>query len=242
MPKGFLFGYGSPGRANCSVRGFFCCCEHQDRTMDYIYHESFDDEARQAEILSPAPEAAVRQQQAPPGVPPHLAVLYGEPLLSATQESHLFRKMNYLKYCAARLRDALAASRAGAAATGQIEELLRQAREVKNVLIRANLRLVASVVKKYARAQADFSELLSDGNLSLMGAIDCFDFSRGFKFSTYAFWALRKNLLRAVSAEHFRRTRYCTGVEHAIQGVVDGRACERQEEQRRAQYRDAVNR
>jgi len=65
---------------------------------------------------------------------------------------------------------------------------------VQNQIIRANLRLVVSIAKKRVGATtADLFELVSDGNMSLMRAVEKFDFSRGFKFSTYASWAIIKN-------------------------------------------------
>src|SRR4051812_7507077 len=77
--------------------------------LRYIAHPSFDDPDARDEILAPMPEPAgaqaPRRTQAPDGLPPYLASLYHTgPLLSRTQEAHLFRKMNYLLYWADRLR------------------------------------------------------------------------------------------------------------------------------------------
>src|SRR5579872_3959553 len=163
-----------------------------DRPINCIYHATFDDRKLEAEIVGPAPEAPVqRLLKAPAGLPAYLAGLYEVPLLSAAAERHYFRKMNYLKHRAARLRKGLKVTRVTVAELDRLEDLLRQADEVKNLLIRSNLRLVVSVVRKFARPDVDFSELVSEGNLSLMRAIENFDFSRGFKFSTYGVWALR---------------------------------------------------
>jgi RNA polymerase primary sigma factor/RNA polymerase sigma factor len=185
-----------------------------EQPIHYIYHKSFDKPGMEAEILGPAPsESAQHLLNAPAGTPPYLASLYDIPLLTRQQEAHYFRKMNYLKYQAARLRKQLAASRASARQAARIRELLRQAGETKNLLIRSNLRLVVSVIRKHVRSDADFSELVSDGNMSLMRAIEKFDFSRGFKFSTYAVWAIRNNFSRSISNEHVHQERFRTGTE-----------------------------
>ena len=174
-----------------------------DRPIDYVYHKSFDKPEMEAEILGPAPQAPVqRLPKAPSGLPAYLASLYEVPLLTREQEAHYFRKMNYLKYQAARLRKQLDASRANRLQVAHLKELLRQAGETKNLLIRANLRLVVSVIRNHVRTDVDFSELISDGNMSMMRAIEKFDFSRGFKFSTYAVWAIRNNFSRSISSEH----------------------------------------
>src|SRR5262249_14679004 len=138
----------------------------------------------------------------PAGLPPYLASLYGDaPLLSREQEAHLFRKMNYLKYRAAKLREALDPARARTADLDEYERLQGEALAVKNQIIRANLRLVVSIAKKRVGTTNNFFELVSDGNMSLIRAVEKFDFARGFKFSTYASWAIMKNFARSIPEE-----------------------------------------
>lgn len=214
-----------------------------DRLINYIYHESFDDNELRSEIVGPGPEAPPqRLVKAPGNVPAYLQGLYGVPLLSAGQEFHLFRKMNYLKYRAARLRRRLDPSRATARELDRLEDLLQQAEDVRNLIIRSNLRLVVSVIKRYVHTNVDFSELISDGNVSLMRAIDTFDFNRGFKFSTYGYWALRKNFSRTIPAEYCRRERFRTGIDKAFDRAIDDRLDECKQEQNRAQQRETVAR
>src|SRR5262249_20060827 len=148
-------------------------------------------------ILAPMPGGGARQAvakaKAPSGLPPYLASLYDAPLLSREQEIHLFRKMNYQKYRASKLRESLDPTRAKAADLDEIERLQKEALDAKNQIIRANLRLVVSIAKKHVGSSNDFFELVSDGNMSLIRAVEKFDQARGFKFSTYASWAIMNN-------------------------------------------------
>jgi RNA polymerase sigma factor (sigma-70 family) len=85
------------------------------------------------------------------------------------------------------------------------------------------LRLVVSIAKKHVGQTGNLFELISDGNVSLMRAVEKFDFSRGFKFSTYASWAIMKNFARSIPAENTYRDRFQTGQELAFEFAADSR-------------------
>ena len=104
----------------------------------------------------------------PSGLPAYLAGLYEVPLLTREQETHLFRKMNYLKYQASKLRETLDVGRPKRRLMDRIESLFAESVATKNQIISANLRLVVSIAKRYVGPAEDFFELISDGNLSLI--------------------------------------------------------------------------
>ncbi len=205
--------------------------------LDYIDHPDFHVPARHEAILGPMPDAEEYEERrqgmhAPRDVPPELASCYEYPLLNREQEAHEFRRMNYLKFLAVRLRRKLGEpglidpSRVKPAALEEIERLQDEANRVKDLLINANMRLVVNIAKRHAGQAENFFELLSDGNMSLIRAVEKFDASRGFKFSTYASWAIMKNFARTIPDEKHRRERFVTGHEEVFEIAPDNRSDE----------------
>lgn len=81
----------------------------------------------------------------------------------------------------------------------RIERAERTIEDGKNRLIQANLRLVASVAKRYMGRGLQFLDLVQEGNIGLMKAVDKFEYQRGYKFSTYATWWIRQRMTRAIA-------------------------------------------
>lgn len=137
-----------------------------------------------------------------------LAPALSEPLLSFAEEQHEFRRMNYLKFVAARLQSELNARRPSARKLDQIDQLLAEATQARDHLIHTNLRLVVSNAGKYCSSVYGFEDLVSDGSLALMEAVDKFDYSRGFRFSTYATHAIRRSFFRKMERRQKERNRF----------------------------------
>jgi RNA polymerase sigma factor (sigma-70 family) len=212
--------------------------------LEFIDHPSFTHPENAAAMLGPMPEPpdgkAPRRPKAPKGLPPYLASLYEVPLLDRDQEMHLFRKMNYLKYQANRLRLKVDPCRARTSDLDEIERLQEEALSVKNQIIRANLRLVVSIAKRHVGPANNFFELVSDGNMSLIRAVEKFDYSRGNKFSTYASWAIMKNFARTIPEENYRRDRFVTGHEEMFEAAADNRTDEHEYESALKRMQEAV--
>ena len=212
--------------------------------LEFMPDPSFDAPGAEAEILAPMPEPArgesTRRPSVPEGLPPYLASLYDVPLLTREQEAHLFRKMNYLKSRACKLRERIDPARARSADLDEIERLQEEALAVKNQIIRANLRLVVSIAKKHLGPSQNFFELVSDGNMSLIRAVEKFDFARGNKFSTYATWAIVRNFFRTIPEESQRRDRFLTGHDEMFESAADHRSDEHETEIDQKRTQEAV--
>lgn len=200
--------------------------------LDFIANDEFEAENAASKILGefPAADPKAKAPRAPSGLPPYLSTLYQVPLLTSEQEVHLFRKFNFLKFRAANLRDQLDLSDAKVALMDEIERLYESAVAVKNRIVQANLRLVVSIAKRHVNQNEEFFGLVSDGNVSLIRAVEKFDYGRGFKFSTYASWAIMKNFARTIPHEFKYRDRFRTSSEEMFSGKEDHRVVPLEEE------------
>jgi len=200
--------------------------------VDYMDSPEFHKKGAEKTILGPPPEAKRKSTtlRPPAGLPPYLASLYTIPLLTREDEQYWFRKMNFLKFKAAKLQEKIDSKRPKQVDLDSLEQLIAEATEVKNFLIRSNLRLVVSIAKKHIKPTNNFFEMVSDGNMSLIRAIEKFDYTKGNKFSTYATWAIMKNFARSIPAEHKRLDRFRTGKEEVFSHSTEYRGSQFEEE------------
>lgn len=191
-----------------------------------VYNDLFDAPNADALILDAAEPAASPSAPAriPRELPAYLRNLYLTPLLTREQEQDLFRRYNYLKFRATRLLKALDIDVITEEQFAVVRDLMSRIEDTKQRIVRANLRLVVSIAKRHVGASSHFFEVVSDGNMSLMRAIEKFDFSLGNKFSTYASWAIMKNYARTIPEQHYHAARYVTGQETLLDSAADHHA------------------
>ncbi len=194
--------------------------------VDYIYNAEFDDPALERAMLAPIPdhedfEDKVRTMRAPKDVDPNMTYLYERPLLNKPQEAHLFRKMNFLKHKLHKLKGGLDKTRVRVQDLHKIEKLAEQIKNCRDLLIECNLRLVHNSAAKHLRIGQNLDELKSDAHISLMRAVEKFDYGRGFKFSTYATWAIVKNFARSIPDENTHKQRFMTGHDDLFDAKAD---------------------
>ena len=168
---------------------------------DVLYHqpdaaEVVDQIVAQEEL--PADRKG-EEMRIPRDLPPYLADLYRTPLLSPARERALFLKLNFHKFQFVTARRRIEPQLARARDLNLLEACRHNIVEARNQIVSANLRLVVSVARKHLRPGLSLMELISDGNLTLMRAVESFDFHRGYRFSTYATLALMKGFARSVS-------------------------------------------
>lgn len=156
-------------------------------------------------------------------MPAHLAKICAAPLLTAHEEQRLFCGMNYLKYRANSIRVTLDADHPNLRKLNEIKRQLALADRLRNRIVNSNTRLAVSIVKKFADDRNPFDDLLSEGISSLLRATEKFDFERGFRFSTYATLAVRREVYRMIQRTHRDRVRFATGALEVFeeQGVAE---------------------
>ena len=183
-----------------------------DRAIDYIPCRQFLAEDAERLASDPPVEAKVPLQHARSespsgaGLTPYLASLYQTRLLSKEEEQFYFRRMNWLKFRAATVRGRLDRRRATLRQIDRIEGWLTEAETVKAIIITSNLRLVVSIAKKFVDTTNSFEELVGEGNVALMRAVEKFSFALGNRFSTYATYAIQRHFFRlSHKARQFRQ-------------------------------------
>ncbi len=125
----------------------------------------------------------------------YLAEIGAEPLLTGEEEVQLSKAMKKGEAALARLHEGHYTPEESV----RLRELVQQGQRARKRLSEANLRLVVSVAKRYVGRGMSFLDLIQEGNMGLLRAVEKFDYRLGFKFSTYATWWIRQAISRAIA-------------------------------------------
>lgn len=205
-----------------------------DQEIDFMGNADFFEESVEASLFAddhilPISSDELRRVKTP-DLPAHLARLCETKLLTPAEEVETFRRMNYLRYKANELRGELNSSDTGESkkvhssncwTVRRIEALMSASDWYRDRLVKSNMRLVISIVKKFVNAHNGFDDLLSDGIIALMRAVDKFDVGLGFRFSTYATQVVRRNSYRRVMEKQKERQRTTLSVHDAGVDISD---------------------
>ncbi len=197
----------------------------RDQAANFIYSDEFVEPTAETSVLGEhlleaGRPSDVRQSTKKVNLPPHLAGLCEEQLLTSEQERVLFRRMNYLRFRADQILSAVEATSIGQWDLERVRGLLRAADWYRDIIVKANVRLVISIVKKFANPQCSFDDLLSDGIMALIRSVDKFDYQLGFRFSTYATQVVRRNSYRFVMERQDERLKITNSINEPGLDVV----------------------
>ncbi|MFI9274761.1 RNA polymerase sigma factor [Kitasatospora sp. NPDC052896] len=162
--------------------------EPEEESEGFVLSDDDEDDA-------PAQQVAVAGATADP-VKDYLKQIGKVPLLNAEQEVELAKRIEAGLFA----EDKLSASdKLAPKLKRELEIIAEDGRRAKNHLLEANLRLVVSLAKRYTGRGMLFLDLIQEGNLGLIRAVEKFDYTKGYKFSTYATWWIRQAITRAMA-------------------------------------------
>jgi RNA polymerase primary sigma factor len=147
--------------------------------------------------------SATREIEGRDSVGLYLDEIARTPLLDAAAEVELSKTIEAGLFAEALLAEGRVGRKKGgapmSATEAELEWLAEEGRKAVDQFISANLRLVVSIARKYGRAQMPMLDLIQEGNTGLIRAVEKFDYTKGYKFSTYATWWIRQAITRAMA-------------------------------------------
>lgn len=207
--------------------------------IDFVPNSEFcEDVPWDEEEVAATFQATQDTSNAPSDLPAHLKILCENKLLSREQEVALFRSMNLLKFKANSLRSRIDPNNVDVQAIDSIESMVSQAQEIRDHVLKSNMRLVISIVRKLVTPQNSFDDLLSDGIVTLMSVVEKFDYDRGFRFSTYAYRSIVRNAYRCMTIARNEEGRYTRDAEEWAFESEDDRSSSSMSEQIWANLRE----
>ena len=202
-----------------------------------VIHPSFELSCTEEELFGPdAPEVKVNPWANFPELQGDMPPRHqGYSKLRTADEVRLFLRYNYARYRLASL-SRMPAKRSSRTQTAEMYRWYRRAMKLRSDLTGANLALVIAMAKRTNIPNMDFSELISEGNMALLRAIEKFDVSRGYKFSTYACRVILKSFSRLASKTCTHRRRFGMEFDPAMEPG------DHAEQKRLAMQNDALSR
>ncbi|WP_410170784.1 RNA polymerase sigma factor [Corynebacterium antarcticum] len=187
--------------------------DNEDTDADDVVDTDDDDDEDGSSVWDEDESAALRQARkdaeltaSADSVRAYLKQIGKVALLNAEQEVSLAKRIEaglYATYRIEQMQEAFAAGDKDAKLTPAVKRdlraIARDGRKAKNHLLEANLRLVVSLAKRYTGRGMAFLDLIQEGNLGLIRAVEKFDYTKGYKFSTYATWWIRQAITRAMA-------------------------------------------
>lgn len=177
-----------------------------ENPLDCVYHAIFDERGSEESLLGPLPGGGLkpRNDGANDDSGVDLLAIPKTQALTAEQEKHLFLRLNLARYRIFEILNKHANKRLSATAAKELLKWEKVSLKTRSDIVRANVPLVLAMAKRTRISGVDLSDLISEGNLALLRAVDKFDCERGFKFSTYACRAILKSFSRVAT----RTSRY----------------------------------
>lgn len=129
--------------------------------------------------------------------------------------------LNLLRFRVSRVRSRLSPTAPSKRAMDEIDRKLSLIEQIRGQLVNSNLRLVSSIARKFSSQHGDVDDFSSDGCMILMGAIDRFDYSRGFRFSTYATHSIQRHFFRLWKTRQRRKERFPNAASEMLSAVPD---------------------
>ena len=188
--------------------------------VDCVLDASFDEAGVEAELLGALPDGGLRPRGARSSSDDSGVDLFAIPKvqsLTSDQERQLFLRLNLARYRMISILTRFAGKRLSAEAAAELVRWERIALKTRSDIVRANVPLVLAMAKRTRITGVDVSDLISEGNLALLRAVDKFDCRRGFKFSTYACRAILKSFSRVATRTSRHRNYFPTEFDPTLE-------------------------